>query len=72
MDHKDGSNEAEEKGEIRQAENVLTSHYVSTSANYLPAKTFMEELKPWSGYMSPVSFWKLFLRPFPMALVRIK
>lgn len=34
-----------------------------------PAKTFKEELKPWSGYKSQQSLLVCFLRPFPLFFV---
>jgi len=64
VDHKQVGDD--EKGEIDQAEHILEAAHIRH--NYLPAKTFVQELAPWSGYVSPVSFWKLFLRPFPIAL----
>jgi len=54
----------EEKGSESQAETVLREHHVHH--NFLPAKTWRQELAPWSGYVSEVSFWKVFLRPFYM------
>ncbi|KDQ58234.1 hypothetical protein JAAARDRAFT_193657 [Jaapia argillacea MUCL 33604] len=39
-----------------------------TSQDYLPAKTYVEELKPWSGYVSPVGIFEVFFRPFPFIL----
>ena len=56
----------EKAGSIDHAEHVLEAHHVHV--HHKPAKTFMQELAPWSGYVSPVSFWKVFLRPFPLAL----
>lgn len=58
--------EEEKATDVDHAENVLQAHHIHH--NYLPAKTFVQELAPWSGYVNPVSFWKVFLRPFPMAL----
>ncbi|EPQ53334.1 MFS general substrate transporter [Gloeophyllum trabeum ATCC 11539] len=36
--------------------------------NHLPPKTFVQELAPWSGYVSKVSFLQVFFRPFPFLL----
>jgi len=40
-----------------------------TSYNYPPAKTFVQELKPWSGYSNQTSLLACFIRPFPMILM---
>lgn len=47
-----------------------TSHLEqgSPGRNYLPAKTFVQELAPWSGYRSEDSIVTSFLRPFPFLL----
>lgn len=38
------------------------------SQRYLPAKSFLTELKLWSGYVSNVSMFEVFFRPFPFIL----
>ncbi|KAH8927395.1 MFS general substrate transporter [Atractiella rhizophila] len=57
--------QADEKNEkeIGQIERAETS-----TRTYLPAKTFWEELRPWSGYYKDTPFWQMFFRPFPVAL----
>ncbi|KAH8928677.1 MFS general substrate transporter [Atractiella rhizophila] len=37
-----------------------------TMHGHLPPKTFIEELKPWSGYSNETSLLACFLRPFPL------
>jgi len=67
VDHKPAAGADEKDGsDIDHAEDILAKNHIHH--NYLPAKTFMQELAPWSGYVSEVSFWKTFMRPFPMAL----
>ncbi|KAF8590984.1 MFS general substrate transporter [Ramaria rubella] len=52
----------DKEGSIEQREFALLR------GQHLPRKTFLQELPPWSGYMSDDSFIKIFLRPFPFFL----
>ncbi|KAF8578767.1 putative cycloheximide resistance protein [Ramaria rubella] len=36
--------------------------------HYLPAKTFLEEMRPWSGYTNSTNLLQIILRPFPFIL----
>jgi len=67
-DHMHGTHQESdvEKANEEVAERTLQTAHVRV--DFLPAKTFMQELAPWSGYVHPTPYWKIFLRPFPMAL----
>ncbi|TFK46317.1 putative cycloheximide resistance protein [Heliocybe sulcata] len=53
--------EKEDLGHIEDVEKVQNE-------TYLPPKTFVQELAPWSGYVSKVSFLQILTRPFPFLL----
>ncbi|GAA6002434.1 hypothetical protein JCM10207_001117 [Rhodosporidiobolus poonsookiae] len=54
----------EDKGSVHQVEDTESGN----SRQYLPAKTILQEMKPWSGYVSKEPILKIFFRPFPMLL----
>ncbi|TFK46315.1 putative cycloheximide resistance protein [Heliocybe sulcata] len=56
--------DASEKVPVTDVEAVA----VYPSGEYLPPKTYWQELKPWSGYVSKVSLFEVFFRPFPFVL----
>ncbi|KAL8280315.1 hypothetical protein RQP46_007232 [Phenoliferia psychrophenolica] len=65
-----GVNGAIDDFEKESVEKPTTSHLEKSAGlrQYLPAKTFVEELAFWSGYRSKDSLLKSFLRPFPFLL----
>ncbi|GAA6048292.1 hypothetical protein JCM3770_006523 [Rhodotorula araucariae] len=54
--------EKEDKGSVMQVEDVE----VAPNVTYLPPKTWLQEMKPWSGYVNKDPLWKIFSRPFLM------
>lgn len=58
------NDELAEKQSISHEENVGTL----MTTEFLPPKTFWQEVKPWSGYKRDESIVKIFLRPFPLLL----
>ncbi|KDQ58236.1 hypothetical protein JAAARDRAFT_206902 [Jaapia argillacea MUCL 33604] len=55
-----------EKGSTSEKEQPLEQ--IESASGYLPAKTFVEELRPWSGTIRPISMVEVLLRPFPFIL----
>lgn len=55
--------EQNEKGSVEQVEHAGGQREFT---QYLPAKTFWEEVKPWSGYINKEPLWRIFIRPFPL------
>jgi len=64
LDLKDTTDGSEKDSNVSKDAELADSH----QRHYLPPKTFMQELAPWSGFNAPVSFVRVFLRPFPFAL----
>ncbi|GAA5842485.1 hypothetical protein JCM11251_007328 [Rhodosporidiobolus azoricus] len=60
----EAAHEKEDKGSIEQREDVESAD----SNQYLPAKTLLQEMKPWSGYVNKDPILKIFLRPFPLLM----
>ncbi|EJD39081.1 putative cycloheximide resistance protein [Auricularia subglabra TFB-10046 SS5] len=55
-----------EESEKKLAEPTLEA--ASVTQDYLPPKTFIQELAPWSGYLNSAGLFEVFWRPFPFAL----
>jgi len=66
VEHSGADDEEKASGDIQHAEQVIQSHHVHQ--NFLPAKSFRQELALWSGYVNTTPFWEVFIKPFPMAL----
>ncbi|GAA6002193.1 uncharacterized protein JCM10292_000801 [Rhodotorula paludigena] len=57
--------EYEEKVE-KSSQNQIEDVELSNRNGHAPAKTWIQEMKPWSGYISKEPLWKIFIRPFLM------